>query len=358
MKPNIKILFAVLLLVAACKKDDSKIIYGPSNIYMPQAINVSGGVTNDYPVPNGTDTSTYNYVIDTVNHKADIILGAALSGEAASAGYTVDIQTNADTIAQLLATDVLDTTTTLLMPASLYTLPSSLTVAPGKTENTFFLSVDIAQLKQSQYAGKTLALAVKLANPSKYQLNAGISTTIVLLNVDALVIGPADDISAQYLTNYGPFIAVQPQSGRWGILQGWNYNYAVADPSILAQHADFTTDAGGSFQMERYGSPVVLNGKVWQTITLPAGTYNFAPQNYTWQGVLDPVYLAVAAADSLPDYGVVPSAALAYTTMYNSLNFTLSVSATISIGVVVNFAQDQQGFAFTSVKLFDYPKHL
>lgn len=363
MKPNIKILCITLLSMAigslsSCKKDDSKIAYGMSDIYMPQASNISGGVNNDYPVPSGTDSSTYNYIIDTVNGKVDIILGASVSGEASSGGFTVNINTAADTINQLIAAGTLDSTT-ILMPASVYTLPSSLTVAPGQTGNTFFLSVDIAQLKQSQYAGKVLALAVALANPTKYQLNASISTTIVLVNVNSLVIGPSTDITAQYIQNPGnPFIAVQPQSGRWGMLADWSYNYAIANPAIFEQHADFTTDAGGSFQIERYGSPEVLSGKVWQTITLPAGSYTFAPQNYTWQGVLDPVYLVAAQLDSLPDYGNVPAAALAYTTMYNNLNFTLTASSKVSIGVVVNYVQDEQGFAFTSVQLLTYLKHL
>ncbi len=112
------------LFICACEKAASEEAYGFSMIYMPQAIFKSGGSTNNYPVPSGSDSSTYNYVIDTKEKKLNIILGAAVSGPG-EGGYTVDIKVDNDTIQQLFTTKVLDTALYKLMPASMYSLLES-----------------------------------------------------------------------------------------------------------------------------------------------------------------------------------------------------------------------------------------
>lgn len=177
-------LISAAFFVVSCQKSDSSISYGIANIYMPQAINVSAGVNNNYPVPSGTDSTTYNYKIDSVNKKLNVILGVALSGEEASLGYTVDVKTNSDTLNQLISNGTLDATT-VLMPASMYTMPSQVAVPAGVSGKTFYLSVDINQIK-ANYIGKKLALAVSLNNPSSYSLNKSIATTIIIITVNSL----------------------------------------------------------------------------------------------------------------------------------------------------------------------------
>lgn len=170
---------------AGCKKADSEMSYGIAQIYIPQAINLSAGINNNYPVPSGTDSTTYNYKIDAVNKKLNVILGVSLSGKDASTGYTVDVKTNTDTVNQLIANQILDAST-LLMPASIYSLPTQISVPAGGRGSTFYLSIDINQLKSSQYVGKKLALAVALNNPTGYPLQRTISTVIVIVNVSSL----------------------------------------------------------------------------------------------------------------------------------------------------------------------------
>lgn len=169
----------------ACKKADSEISYGIAKIYMPQAINLSAGINNNYPVPSGTDSTTYNYKIDVANKKLNVILGTSLSGEDVFIGYTVDVKVNTDTVNQLIANKTLDAST-LLMPSSMYSLPAQVSVPAGVRGNTFYLSIDISQLKSLQYVGKKLALAVALSNPTVYPLQQSISTTIVIVNVASL----------------------------------------------------------------------------------------------------------------------------------------------------------------------------
>lgn len=169
---------------AACNKTDSEVAYGISKIYMPQAVNVSAGINNNYLVPTGTDSATYNYKIDTVNKKLNIILGVSLSGKAQSTGYMVNVTTNTDTVNQMIANGIFDAST-VLMPTSLYTLPTQVAVASGKDAGTFYLSLDINQLKTT-YAAKKLALAVTLSNPTNYSLDQALATTIVIVDVSLL----------------------------------------------------------------------------------------------------------------------------------------------------------------------------
>lgn len=218
MKLNNLIISLMVLLLGgtifvSCQKDTCKEDYGYSKIYMPQAILSSGGTNNNYPVPSGTDTSTFNYKIDKQNQKVNIILGATVSGPSTDE-YSVDIQVNNDTIQKMFASKTLDTASYKLMPASLYSIPTKLTVPAGQRGATFSLSLDIPTLKSSAYARKYLVLAVKLANPTKYTLDTALSTTIVIFDVNSMVIGPANEIKNKYILNPGSsFVASSMDAG-------------------------------------------------------------------------------------------------------------------------------------------------
>lgn len=363
-------IFVWLCILAAgmawvsCKKDDSAKDYGLSKIYMPQAIFKSGGVNNNYPVPSGTDSSTYNYLIDTKEKKVNIILGASLSGPGRDA-YGVDIKVDNDTIQQLFASNVLDPALYKLMPATMYSLPNRLDVEAGSKSGTFLLSVDIAQLKSNEYAGKLLVLAVKLANATRYELNPSLNTTIVVIDINALVIGPAVNITNMYIPNPGnPFVASAMNGNRWGTLKDWKANAAALSHGGVG---GFSKDGdGATMNMETgWGAPVISNGKIWQTITLPPGTYSFDPSggNWKWQGTKDPAYIVVAPdADTLPDYNdIVNTTGIYYEVIAKPqphVIFELGTTTKISLGIVVDYVKDQQGFKTTHVILYNYPKHL
>ncbi|WP_343671180.1 DUF5013 domain-containing protein [Chitinophaga sp.] len=354
------IIIFILSLLWACKKD--KDTYGIPNIYMPQALNVSGGISANYPVPTGTDSSTYNYAIDAAAKKLNIILGVAQSSTNKSEGYTVNIVTDADTINLLKFNNILDANT-LLMPAGLYTLPAAVNVPAGKSEGNFLLSLDIDQLKSSDYEGKKLALAVRLQSAGKYAIAANAAVTIVIVDVDALVIGPSKDISSQYLKNTStPFtVAGMHSGGRWGTLTDWIANTAAKSHD---GYGGYASDEGGTIDMESgWGSPAIHNGKIWQTTSsaLPAGTYTLDVSNLDWQGTKDPTYIVVAPGlDTIPDYGDINGNTTIHYTLFSApkITFTLTEERKVTVGFAVNYVQDQQGFKIYSVKLLNYPKHL
>lgn len=361
-------LFCFFAMLFSCSKDDSKKEFGYSKIYMPQAILKSGGTNNNYPVPSGTDSSTYNYQVDETNNKVNIILGAALTGPGKEA-FAVDITVDNDTVMQLLNTGTLDPALYELMPVSMYTIPERLEVSQGSASATFFVSLDIAQLKLDIYAGKYLVLAVKIANPDKYELNTQLSTTIIILDVNTLVIGPAINITSEYIKNPGgPFLAAGFMSGstRWGTLKEWKTNTSALSHGGFG---GFSSDNGGTMNMESgWGSPQILNGKIYQTISLPAGTYAFDLSGGNWAGgelfSKDPGYIVVAPGrDTLPDYNDIAGNTSVFHQLFAKpvqplVNFELSAQTTVTLGVVVNYAQTEQGFKTKMVKLFNYPKHL
>lgn len=354
------LLFGGMILVS-CEKDASKDVFGFSKIYMPQAINKSGGVDNNFPVPSGTDTSTYNYTLDLTNQKLNVLLGASLSGPS-NDGYSVEVKVNNDTIQKLFNKKVLDTAVYKLMPQSMYSLPSKLDVAAGKRGGSFSLTLDIPSIKASKYTGKFLVLAVKLDNPTKFELDTAVCTTLVVLDVNTMVIGPAVEITGQYLKNAGnPFVAASMDAGgRWGTLADWTANAAARSHN---GNGGFCKDGDGlTMDMESgWGSPLISNGKIYQTITLPAGSYAFDPSPFKWQGTKDPAYVVVAPnSDVLPDYSTINGNQNIWYSNFTKPRVTFQLTATtkVTLGIVVNYVQDQQGFKTLAVHLFNYPKHL
>lgn len=178
-------IFAALLFFFGCTKDDAKMDYGFTKIYMPQSVIRSGGTNNQYPVPTGTDSSTWNYTIDKAKGKLNITMGASLSGPGVDA-YSVDIKVNNDTIQKLLNAKLLDPATNVIMPSSMFTIPSILEVAQGKRSGFFTLSIDYALLKSVAYRNKFLLVSIGFSNAKTYELNAPLSSAIVVVDVNKI----------------------------------------------------------------------------------------------------------------------------------------------------------------------------
>ncbi len=172
----------LIMVITGCEKDASSQAFGndATRIFMPQA--TIAGLR--YAVPSGKDSATYNYKIDVPNNKVNIILGVAGSGAQALNAYTVNVTVNTDTINQMISSGVLPAATTVVLPATMYTLPASVAVPAGPGVASFYLAVNETQLKT--YAGKKLALEVVISNPTLYAVNTAINKTIILIDVSAL----------------------------------------------------------------------------------------------------------------------------------------------------------------------------
>lgn len=181
------VLAAAATLLGGCEKEASSLDYGAPLIYMPQSAQSSSNII--YNVPSGLDSATHNYVIDTPDNKLNIVLGVLRSGKAANSAFSVAILTNPDTVTTAIANGSLvgnpdPTDSIVLLPSAAYSLPATVSVPSGSNQTTFYLSVDITQLKA--LSGKKAALAVYLDKPSTYQLSLTNAETIVLIDVNAL----------------------------------------------------------------------------------------------------------------------------------------------------------------------------
>ncbi|SEO07697.1 protein of unknown function [Mucilaginibacter gossypiicola] len=164
------------------------------------------------------------------------------------------------------------------------------------------------------------------------------------------------DVTSVYMTNTGPFVRKAFDGSRWGILADpWITNSAVINHS---GYGGYATDNGGSLVMEAGWSntPKIVNGKIYQTINLPAGNYIFQVTDYT--EALDPVYIVAAAGTTLPDVSDVASAL--GTGRFNTktgtnetvqVPFTLTQPQTVSLGFLSTMQSGNQYWRVTSVKL-------
>lgn len=176
MKKAFSIIAALsTLLAVSCQKGDGDVDYGNSLIYIPQAT-VNGGIDNYYNVPAGGAENTVNFAV--AEEDVEVYLGVLLSGKAASTGFTVGVQANADATAS--AAQALGAT---VLPETAYQLPATVSVPSGKNSATFKLLVDKASLKS--YTGKYV-LAVELVSPSAYELAEKATTVVVVIDADAL----------------------------------------------------------------------------------------------------------------------------------------------------------------------------
>ena len=156
-------------------------------------------------------------------------------------------------------------------------------------------------------------------------------------------------------------------TGRWGLLaEPWKYT-----PSILNQEGN---SRGGydnygdsqSIGIQKWESslPGIDNGMIYQTTTLPTGSYKIKIKvNEQYGFKSGEVYLNVAAGKMLPKTLDVPANALAYYDMSNTstgkqevvCNFTLTASTEVSIGftATVPSSATQRSMRVNEILLLD-----
>ncbi len=167
--------------------------------------------------------------------------------------------------------------------------------------------------------------------------------------------GVLADITGQYLKNADAPIQYSDWDGsRWGIPADWTTNDAVRNAS---GYGGFEMRSGvGFLSMEAgWGLPAVENGKIYQTITLPAGNYSFEI-DLGANGSAGTKYMVAAVGDELPDFADVSSQSLAYASVTSGeISFELPETATIAIGFVCNLPGNGEYCKIGAVRLFSLP---
>jgi hypothetical protein len=155
------------------------------------------------------------------------------------------------------------------------------------------------------------------------------------------------DLTATYFKNAGPPMLAAGGSGRWRNIADW-----ISTPNIRNHGGagGWCSDQGGCLAMEMGwdGTAKIVDGKIYQTFTLPAGTYNFTI-DLAVNEAKDPVYIVAAEGDVLPNVDQVATS-LAYTNFANkTIQFTLTQQKKVSIGFLATMVTGNQFWIVKSI---------
>lgn len=151
--------------------------------------------------------------------------------------------------------------------------------------------------------------------------------------------GIKEDLTSTYILNPGaPFIrdAVQMPSGRFGQLKDWQYN---SEAGKNGTYDEINGQGQANLTLWIWGNGPIINGKIYQTFTLPAGSYRFEADISNIDNTLENTYLTVASGNQLPDVDQI-STALGYARILNNDNkyasagFSLTAPTTVTVGFV------------------------
>jgi hypothetical protein len=170
---------------------------------------------------------------------------------------------------------------------------------------------------------------------------------------------PATNITRAYFPNPGrPFKRGDSGTGKWGTPKDWLFNAAATNQNG-GQGGGWSTDDSGviHFETKDWTGDGVNNGKVWQTFTLPAGTYTMSFESGNCGGNSFDVYEVVAEGTELPDISNMGTPLAVFHASNtdalrgtHNLTFTLDAQKQVAIGWVVSTGQSVY-LQFRSVKL-------
>ncbi|MEN7547622.1 DUF4998 domain-containing protein [Rapidithrix thailandica] len=142
---------------------------------------------------------------------------------------------------------------------------------------------------------------------------------------------------------------------RWGMPKDWIVSESAKNQ---AGYGGFDgTDEGGYFSMEKWTEneeDKIINGKIYQVMTLPPGTYqlkaNFSDGEAGFD-VKDEAYLVVTPGNNFLNIDDL-TPALGYASFNQAeVEFTLEEETEISMGLITTFEQPYQYFRCYSVRL-------
>ncbi|MFD2582414.1 DUF5013 domain-containing protein [Pedobacter vanadiisoli] len=290
--------------------------------------------------------------------KAQVDLGGK-----ASRGFKTSVAYNADTLKKLLAKGLLPAGTAILTNAAMDL--NDVDLGDYKNSTVVEMRVNIDSIF-ARFPSK-VAVAFTLSNPEKYQVNAAKSTLVYL--IDPLRI--FSDITKVLKNTSQPFktSTIDPNQGRWGVLSGWLFNaqgntrqsYSLTN-ELNGSYGSFDNNNSTQIAFESgyiaadYGkpggaptSPNITNGKIYQTVLLPAGTYKF-DANVRGGVTTDNTkgaYSVAAIGTTIPDIAAptTPANFVGRVAINGSgsksFTFTLNAAATVSMGFVATVSGSQ-----------------
>lgn len=156
----------------------------------------------------------------------------------------------------------------------------------------------------------------------------------------------AGDVTAVFIKNPGnPFYRSDNGSGKWGLPKDWQVNENVVNQNN-GLGGGWSTDNGGCihFEAKNWGDAPLVNGKVYQSFTLPAGTYDLDVETAGYGGTIN-ANEVVAKGTTLPDIDDLNGNSSVLALFHgdansiggtHTLTFTITEQTTVTIGWVVS----------------------
>ncbi len=346
MKTNFKqamIAIALLLILStnACKVDTLKSL----SIIEPKVSLVQ--VTSGQLI-----LKTDNIVVDKPNQLVRRALGLALSGLQENEGFSADLQLDFNDVPQ--GYDKLSSSECFLSASATSKDPvSTVNVAAGSPQGAFYINITKAAI--DAHAGKPVAVKVKVLKTSKYSLNPTAQSAYVLMNTSEFGTLKTD-VTSSYIKN-AIFARQTGTTARFVNLQDWISNDAIKNSRPTGAGYDQNV---GFMGLERWssGDSPIINGKIFQTFSLPAGTYAIDVDMKKVAADRDS-YFVVTEGATLPDAAGIGTA-IAQRPITNDLNnkmlsFDFKTTATkqISLGFLITVDQGTQKIIqASSIKMY------
>lgn len=207
------------------------------------------------------------------------------------------------------------------------------------------------------------------ANPVKtYEPNMFLDASLEFVTEKGSVItikrkvtsaGSLIDLTDRYIQNAGPTFLPAQRVDRWGVLANWTVNDAVKQRGSGMGSWD-SYNNGQWLSMESWGGETwITNGKIYQTMTLPAGTYYFNAiyGDYTINDS-GKSYMVLAEGETLPDVNDVETKALGFYRLRGSapLNvvagMTITKTTVVSVGLSCTMEANNQTIKCREVRLY------
>ena len=160
------------------------------------------------------------------------------------------------------------------------------------------------------------------------------------------------EVTSVYLKNTKqPFAKNFSTDSRWAVPTDWNVNAAVLNHN---GYGGWGSDNGSVLVMEggwAWGASPIINGKISQTVTLPAGKYSFSIT--IQEGNASKVFIAAAADTTLPNTDNLSSGLVFANWKNGPISFTLTQATQVTMGFVATIGENSgEYFRVNKVQLY------
>ncbi len=161
--------FALIIMLGSCIK--SAEIVDLDILPTPEILILGADEIMQIPGPN----TTGKYTFDTEKKKVYIHLGIFRSGVAKNEGFNVKLSLDKESVSNLILAS--NASNYLHMPEDMIQIPREVEVMMGKEGEGFTVEIDLS--KASEYIGKILVAAIRISDPSKYELSERFDTKLI-----------------------------------------------------------------------------------------------------------------------------------------------------------------------------------